>query len=104
MLLALNRFERGDSVIDAVKLQHRLLRKLGAEGHTLRRSSTDFLPKLLGDVFDGGIKPPEVEIAEVDLRGKLNQQQRSHHYVYRAKGAISEDIRRCGPGNPGQRT
>ena len=103
MQLPLNRFERGDPVVDAVKLQWRLLRKVGAERHALRRSIPGLLPKLLGDVLDGGIKPPNLEVAELDLRGELDQQHASHHQVYRAKQRISKDIGRRGPGDPGKR-
>jgi hypothetical protein len=40
---------------------------------------------------------------ELDLRGELDRQHASHHQVYRARGAISDDIGRGGPSDPGER-
>lgn len=40
---------------------------------------------------------------QLDLRGELDRQHASRHQVYRAKGAISDDIGRGGPSDPGER-
>src|SRR4051794_31416197 len=63
LLLALNRFERSNAVVDAVKLQHRLLKKVAAKRNAVCWPSHGLLLKLLGDVFDGGVIRPNLERA-----------------------------------------
>src|SRR4051794_17105310 len=103
MQLPLNRFERSNPVVKPVKLQRRLLKKVGADRNALYRLSNGLVLKLPGYVFDGGIIPPNLERAELDLCGELDQQRASQHHVYHANERISEPIARGSPGHSRER-